>query len=243
MIGIAVLAFFLCVLNFVFWLVFLKKFKSLFSYDSMIDSAKIEVSKIIQNLNRATAQNIDIIEGKIKELKAATAEADRHIHVAKTELEKQKQAQQLQNIISDASVIARNPSKQTNTNVSSKRAVSAYNRISDGLKSENSVEVTEKGENFSRENSLFSDEKADSSEKIVDSSMGTRFTMDSNGVSVASIAKLGENVVVVDEPVKPKKNMNEKIKELYNMGYPEDYIAKTLNITTTEVRFAIEFDS
>ena len=108
MIGISVLAFFLIVLNIVFWFVFLRKFKKLFSTDDILYSTRAEVTRMIEDINRITARDIDLIESKLKQLKAAAADADRHISVAKSELDKKAKSWELQKTISQASIIAGN---------------------------------------------------------------------------------------------------------------------------------------
>ena len=65
---------------------------------------------------------------------------------------------------------------------------------------------------------------------------------DRSTTSRASIAKLAPNVTIVDDLVVPKKSVNQKIIELNNSGYPVEYIAKTLNITTSEVQFALDMN-
>lgn len=225
------------IINLVLWIVLIFKFKKLFSTDKILSSTNEEVTKMIERLNKVTSRNIDLIEAKLKELKVVSAEADRHIAIAKKELEKQTQENQFQKIISEASVIANSSASEKREIPNSKRVANEYTRISDGFKSEESISLTEKGKMAaSTQGELFGEEK------FVESSVGTKFTMDNTGASVASIAKLAPNVTIVDDLVVPKKSVNQKIIELNNSGYPVEYIAKTLNITTSEVQFALDMD-
>ena len=95
-VGIAVLAFLLCCLNLVLWLFFLRKFNRFFSTDKIIQNTKTEVDNIIRDLNRATERDMTIIDARLQEIKAASAEAERHILVAKNELDRQTRLSQYQ---------------------------------------------------------------------------------------------------------------------------------------------------
>ena len=76
-IGIAVLAFLLCCINLVLWLIFLRKFNRFFSTEKIIQNTRLEVENIMRDLNRATDRDMTIIEARLKEIKAAWAEAER----------------------------------------------------------------------------------------------------------------------------------------------------------------------
>ena len=73
---------FFCILNIVLWIFFLSRYKSFFSTDEIIESTREELDRMIADVNRNAGRNIDIIEDRIKELKAVVAEADRHIALA-----------------------------------------------------------------------------------------------------------------------------------------------------------------
>ena len=240
MIGIAVLAFFLIVLNIILWMVFLKKFKNLFSTDDIISSTRLEVKRMIEDVNRATVKDMDIIESQIKQLKSIIAEADRHVAMARSELERQSKAYNLQtytssemkkklDVVSQSEFQPRNPAST---------AVSAYSRISDGLKQDESYSITSEGSLYlNKESSQINEE---TKEKVISSPSGTQFTVYEEGASVAKIPQLGPKVTFADNPVKPKKDINQQIRELDEKGYSQEEIATQLQLTITEVQFSLD---
>lgn len=240
MIGIAVLAFFLIVLNIILWMVFLKKFKNLFSTDDIISSTRLEVKRMIEDVNRATVKDMDIIESQIKQLKSIIAEADRHVAMARFELERQSKAYNLQtytssemkkklDVVSQSEFQPRNPAST---------AVSAYSRISDGLKQDESYSITSEGSLYlNKESSQINEEPK---EKVISSPSGTQFTVYEEGASVAKIPQLGPKVTFADNPVKPKKDINQQIRELDEQGYSQEEIATQLKLTITEVQFSLD---
>lgn len=237
MIGIAVLAFFLCVLNILFWLVFLNKFKKLFSTEDIVSRTKMQVSKLIEDVNRITSRDIDLIESKIKQLRAAAADAERKIAVARSEIERQEKLSVYSSIVNNDD--KRFVSKPLKNDVE-------YSRLSDGLNSQNSYSLTDEGIQIAKSNykgELFPDNGSDADAHFVSSQTGTKFMVSNDGASVASIPKIGGNVIFSDNPVKPKKTLNEQIHELSEKGYTVEMIAKDLNLTTTEVQFSLDMDS
>src|SRR5574344_1219368 len=90
---------FICILNVIMWIIFANKFKKLFSTDDIIQNTRNELNKMLADVNRNADRNITLIDEKIKELKSVTAEADRHLKIAKLELEKNFIAEDFQSKI------------------------------------------------------------------------------------------------------------------------------------------------
>ena len=84
------IASFFCVLNLCLWVAFFIKFKKIFSTEDIIDSTRNELNRMIEDINRNADRNINLIQDKIKQLKIAVAEADRHVELARREIEAQK---------------------------------------------------------------------------------------------------------------------------------------------------------
>lgn len=241
MTGIVILAFLLCAINVIGWLIFLSKFKSLFNTDDIMNKTRTEIRGMIDDVNRVTAKNLDLIDSKIKQIKVTAADADRHISVAKFELDKQAKLSQYQAVIDNKISTPQNNGITADSmprKSYSERAVNAYERLSDGLSSVSSYSITNEGK---RALNAENDDLFETRENIqyVSSSAGTKFTVDHDGASVASIPKISPNITFVDEPVRPKKTINEQVKELSDKGYSVDLIAKELGITTIEVECAI----
>lgn len=248
MIGIAVLAFFLIIVNIIFWLVFLRKFKKLFSTDDILASTRSEMNEMIADVNRITSRDIDLIESKLKLLKAVAAEADRHaaiikseVETAKNELNRNFNSLNLQQTVSRASLIAGRQNFNSLSQPNTAGALKAYENISDGLKSTEVYSITKEGKRFlgTQQADLFDQGE----ETFINSPSGTKFTVNEEGTSVAAIPKIGPNVTFSDNPIKPKISLNEQIKNLSEQGFSVEEIAKKMNLTTTEVQFSLALDS
>lgn len=243
-VGIAILAFLLCCLNLVLWLFFLRKFNRFFSTDKIIQNTKTEVDNIIRDLNRATERDMTIIDARLQEIKAASAEAERHILVAKNELERQTKISQYQSALSSQNKNAQNvefASLSKKTEPKKQSEIKSFNNISDGLFSSNSYSITKEGQMALNggQQELFDQQ---TEEPYVNSPSGTKFSVDTQGTGFASIPKISPNIHFADDPIKPKKSINQQIKELSDKGYSIEMIARELNLTTTEVQFSLDMD-
>lgn len=69
----------LTVVNLILWLIFLIKFKSLFTTDDIIEKTRKEYDQLLTDVNRTALQNIDLIQMKIDELQSIIDVADRRL--------------------------------------------------------------------------------------------------------------------------------------------------------------------
>lgn len=83
----AVVLIFAVLFNISMWIVFFRKFNAFFSTDKIIEETNEKAKEIIKNINFNAGRNIDLIEDRIKQLKAVTAEAERRIIILKKELD------------------------------------------------------------------------------------------------------------------------------------------------------------
>ena len=244
MIVIFIAAFF-CVLNITLWITFFLKFKRIFSTEDIIASTRDEMDRMIADINHNAGRNIELIEDRIKQLKVIVAEADRHVEVARKELEAQKSVVSYQQKIDSASQNRKNPpSSFGNTGRAARQYLRNQNmNISAGLQSGNAYELTDEGNLHAREpqGDLFEQAEAEDSRRIV-SDAGTTFTVESDGSSYASVPVIGGNVSYADDPIQPQMTISEWIHNLYIAGHSVEEIAREVNRSTTEVQMAIDMD-
>ncbi len=244
MIVVFIAAFF-CVLNICLWITFFIKFTRLFSTDDIIASTRAQMERMINDINHNAGRNIEIIEDRIKQLKIVVAEADRHIELAKRELESQRANLSYQKKI-DSAISSK---KQAGVGYSTMdRAAMQYMRnqnISAALQSGNRYELTDEGSRHVNKNQgigdLFDLADSEQSRKIV-SENGTTFTVESDGSSYASVPVIGGNVTYADNPVVPQKKFGELVHDLYAAGHSVDEIARELNSSTTEVQLVLDME-
>ena len=72
------------------------------------------------------------------------------------------------------------------------------------------------------------------------SKSGTRFTVENDGSSYASVPVIGQNVTYADNPIQPKKKFRDLVRDLHLVGHSVEEIALELNSSTTEVQMVLD---
>ena len=211
----------LCIVNLILWVVFLSKFKKLFTAEDVIGSYKQELNRLLSDIDRHTARDVATIESASKELKAMIADADRHIAVAKTELERQEKTKTFQ---SKLTAKAQSGAKQT----MAQRAAGSYLRTAS--QGNDAFSVTNAGrQQLAEQGTLFDDVPPQAS-----SLPPTTFTVEQSGASYASVPVITPSVSFVDDPVHAKRAFGDRVKELSLRG------ESVLECSTTEVQFVLD---
>lgn len=242
MIVIFIAAFF-CVLNICLWCTFFLKFRKLFSTEDIIASTHEQIEEMINELNFNASRDIDIIEDRIKQLKAAVAEADRHVELSRKELEAQKANFNYYKKIESV----QRPSVPPVAPTTPVEGAARYLRnqgtdFSSGFQTSKSYELTAQGKAQVTDNKPLANEHAsdlfEASGQIV-SKTGTTFTVEDNGTSYTNIPVLGGNVRYADDPIRPEKSVNQMIRDLNAAGHSTEEIASELNRSITEVEMVL----
>ena len=76
----------ICLFNIAMWIVFLSKFKKLFSTDDIIAKARLELDEMLKEINRNADRNITLLEDKINQIKIVTQDAEKRINVLKNDI-------------------------------------------------------------------------------------------------------------------------------------------------------------
>ncbi|WP_296329056.1 hypothetical protein [uncultured Treponema sp.] len=241
------IASFFCVLNLCLWVAFFIKFKKIFSTEDIIDSTRNELNRMIEDINRNADRNINLIQDKIKQLKIAVAEADRHVELARREIEAQKAKVSYQQKI-DSAINSRKTSQSGGDFAGSGRAAQQYLRnqnISAGLQSANSYELTDEGNRHVHshlsQGDLF-EQAEDEDRRSIVSDSGTKFTVEADGSSYASVPVIGGNVSYADDPIQPKKSFSQLVRNLNMAGHSVEEIARELDSSITEVQLVLDMD-
>jgi len=219
---------FICFFNIVMWIIFISKFKKLFSTDEIIESTKEDMNHIVEDINRNTSRDITLIDDKIKELKAIIAEADRHISIARNELDKQTNTDIYKSRINSSRSAVKNQSPV-------KTAADRYLHSSAGIQPEMEFAVTNEGHNQISQAQI----EIPVQDTIVSPS-GTQFTVERDGSSYAQVPVIGPEVKFAENPIVQKADFNSQVIELYQKGFDVSHIARHLNRTTTEVQFVLD---
>ncbi|MCR5724571.1 MAG: hypothetical protein K6G80_05745 [Treponema sp.] len=220
--GVLFLAVAFCIINIALWVVFLSKFKKLFTADDIIADYQKELRGMTADVDQHASRTIALIEDSEKELRALIAEAERRIALARTELEKQEQSKALLQKLN-----AKKPAAASRrANPYGKDAEASYALTSAG-KRQSSAQV-----------SLFdsAQEEQDRPEVL----QPNLFTVDRNGSAYASVPVITPSVSFADNPIRPKKDFSEQVRELAAFGHSVEEIARVLERSTTEVQFILD---
>jgi hypothetical protein len=211
------------IFNIILWIIFIIKFKKLFSTDDIISKTRSEMNNMIIDINRNTERDISLIDDRTQKLKLIIAEADRHIALARAEEEKHASVQELHTAMNRA------PSVE-------KRAADTYKRVSGGVKprQEFAYEVTDTGmHDVSGQNTLFNE----------DTRAQTKVTAHEDGTSFSEVPVNTQKVFFSESPVMPKVDFSRQVTDLAATGLTVEQIAKKLSCSLSEVQMVLDMNN
>lgn len=255
----------ICVLNIIFWIIFLVKFKKLFSTESIIEKTREQLNQLVKDIDKSADRDIYLAEETSKRLKAAVADAEMKMQLF-TEA-----SERLRGMIGEADKINK-LSNQSNS------LFQDFNKIKKSPAMNKKNPVVPKTEPdpdatysvvASTQGNLFEDENE--AVKISLHSQETKITEE--GAAFKEIPLLITKVLDDEQPVKqtssntyappPGYNPNYqkpaevnvtakqkeksplpvRVKKLLLEGYAVDEIAAKLSCSITEVEFIIEMNN
>ena len=221
----------LCITNILLWIVFLLKFKSLFSTEDIIQKTRNELNKLVMDINNNTDRNITIYNESSKNLKKIIAEAENKVNFLENRIKLLNDEIHKNNL---ANVLQTNVSQKKKTSHKMQEVASAYKN--NGITSKSSFALTDAGKeitNNSVQKSLFDDNST------VDTVANV--TVNSDGTSYVGIPIVMPTVFATETPVQLKDDLKTRIVKLYEQGKSIEEIASELSCSTTEVQFVIDF--
>lgn len=248
----------LCLINIVLWIVFLIRFKKLFSTDKIIENTSEKMNKLVSDIDKTTKRDLFLSSEAEKRMKSLLEEAD-------TKMEMFKEAtQRLREMIAEADKIIRKiPSqspiyqnvqevqvkasanankqnqKQSNT---VRRNIDSY--LNNATRSENTKNINPDNAyeivRASEQAELFDEDTVASA--VHDSPM--QVTQEGAAFKEVPliITKVYEEIPQNNEG-KSKKNLSKQVQELYNNGKSVEEIANELSCSRTEVQLIIDMYS
>lgn len=168
---------------------------------------------MIRDANSNAGRNIELIEEKIKQVKAVAAEAERRVAMLRNELDMKQNSQSFQLQIQSVSSSPKK-SRSANSAVSSRSSAAKLDGPSSHTKG--GIITSRYGiENFGNsQKSLFEDERKEEKKPL--------FTVSEN-------------------PVGSKKDLKTQVKELNSMGIPAEEIAHRTGSSIQEVNLLLQF--
>ena len=221
---------FLCIFNVVMWMVFLWKFKKLFTTDNVIEETRVQYNNLIADMNKNTRNNIVVIEDRIRSLKALVSDAEKKIKIL-NDIEKKGYAlNEFHEAISGKK-----------SGVTEKKVVDAYKKSkgASNIELDSSVVLSGKARIKSDESegqgSLFDD-----GNRTIDTT--AKVNVNSKGESWAAVPVVVPKVFVPENPIPRKKDRMAQIVRMYDSGMTAEEIAEELSLTDMEVQFALSLE-
>lgn len=231
----AYIAIFLSLICIVLLAAILIKFKRLFSTEAIIEKTKVQMNKIVTDINNNANMCIELINNATKRTRTLMTESDQQIDDFK------EAAQILRDLISKVEQL--NKPSLTN-NLIYMDSLGLGNTKSQTKKDEvkPTKEDTEKpisnkgGYKLkaykSQQQSLFDQEIIENDNK------STQENKDTNEGDINLIPKIVTNIIPDNSST--SNLLDERVRKLYNSGFDVDEIAAKLSCSTSEVQFIIE---
>ena len=215
----------MCIINLVLWLIFFIKFKRLFTVDDEIQKARTQYELLINDVNRNTLQNINLIDSKIEELNELVKLADTKILLAQDEIQKSRN----ENILK--SRIAKSYSR---------KAPSVTNYAKTVIDQDSAFEVNLNVKKTRGRKKMQSELFDESENQIPVKKAANVHVVDSQGNAYGEVPVISPKIYMSENLIEPKRNFHEQVRQLVDLGYDVEHIASKLNKSTTEVQFIID---
>jgi|GEM_PF-752821 len=246
----------LILLNIILWFVFFIKFKNLFSVDNEIEKARNQFQLLLNDINRNTLENINLIDMKIDELNSLVDTVDRRLnaihteeffHSTKTDYLTQKNLSAYSSKVSKKTMpkeILNNESMQKEP--LKKKSSSSNSKSSKISKAKNDVLLDVIDQNAAYEISLSNTASRKKQNELFNENAKQKkkssqvHYVDSNGNGYGEVPLVSPKIFMAENPIQIKKSFNDQVNQLYNLGYTTEQIARELNKSTTEVQIVID---
>ena len=249
----AILVACICIINIILWVVFLVRFKKLFSTDKIINTTTEKMNKLVMEIDKATERNIFLTDASEKKIQKLLDEADKNMELFKeanrrlrdmiSEAEKVSKRSEIRSPIYEPvrEVIREEIKPQPKTERVVKKNIDAYLQNSRKvIDSESTFKVVDSVQQDLFEESKDERNKRPEQPKVDITDTVTTITED--GAAYKEVPLIITRVY--DEKPVPKenkkKNLTKAVQELYNNGLTVQQIANELSCSITEVQLIID---
>ncbi|MBQ5491319.1 MAG: hypothetical protein IIT68_04610 [Treponema sp.] len=239
--AVIIIATVLCFVNIILWTIFLNYFKNVSSPEKITERIRESLESLVRDLNNNAERDINLVEGKISELKAVAAEADRRVKILKDELDRTEQAALLSQSLEKAAysvkktVVVEIPE----TEEIPRKKTKATSKTSSRTRSTASLLPEDRYRNEQKQGNLFfsKDEGVGPAEQRALFSTPLEETQP----VMREIPVVNPPQYLADIPTEPKKDFKSQVIELNQKGYSDQQIASELGTSVQEVRLVLEF--
>lgn len=233
----------ICVINIVLWVIFLIRFKKLFSTDKIIENTREQINKLVADIDKTTKRDLFLSNEQTKKIQSMLDDADEKMKMFKEATQRLREmiaeADKINHMPTSKSPIYQNipevPASKSVKNTQRKKNIDAYVQNSNSGKNidpENVYEVVK-----SQEQDLFAE--TENSKPVKNSEI----TVTQDGAAYKEVPLIITKIYEeepVESPLEKKRNLPKRVKELFNEGYSVEEIANQLSCSRTEVELIIE---
>ena len=243
----AILVACICIINIILWVIFLVKFKKLFSTDKIIETTTEKMNRLVKDIDKATDRDLSLTRESEKRIRELLNEAEKNMELFR------EAGQRLREMIAEAERLTRKAETKSpiyNPNIEVIKAkptpaqpvrknIDAYIHNSSGYKKENQIDsestyrvtTPEQQELFTEESSI--------------TDTVTNVTQDGAAYKEVPliITKVYEEKPIDSENKNKKNNITKEVQELYNNGLTVEQIANRLSCSITEVQLIIDINT
>ena len=220
----------LSVINILLFFIFLLKFKSIFSTDSILEKTTKRVDKIIAELNENAQRDIDLVSSSSRKLQKQLDEAEMQMQLF------QEASQRLKDILAEVenksiqksfSIVENNSEIKSSNSINQKNQMSPLHKNYANAYSGNVNQNQQQPDLFSQE-----------SESVFIQNKDEVFVR-SDGAAYKEIP-LVVTKIIDEVPRNKNKDLRQNVIDLYNQGYSIEQITMELSCSVTEVQLIID---
>ena len=228
---LAYIAIILSVINIILMIIFLVRFKKLFSTDGIIEKTKAQMNKVIMDINNNANRDIELINETSRRIKALMNEADK-------KMDQFRQASDLlRNVIAEAEAAAKKNGRKTvyvqNERLAGITPVGKPNPYVNP----SAVYAAQ------TQQSLFDEESENTLAQQALLANSDEINVREDGAAYKQVPLIVTKVYE-DKPAgeedKSSKSINKKVEKLYEQGLSVEEIATELSCSISEVQFIID---
>lgn len=236
-----------CIINITLWIVFLVKFKKLFSTDSIIEKTRNQLNQLIKDIDKSADRDIFLAEETSKRLQNAVQEAEKKMNLFA------EASERLRDMIAEADRINKLSNKgnsifQETKPISNKKAVNKR-QINSYIKNQADIDPNAAYEiKKDSQGDLF--ESLDENVEIKIRSQEIKVTEDGAAfrevpvVNTKLYDETPKSTAVYENGIQERKDsLTSKVQKLFNEGFSNEEIASKLACSITEVDFIIDMNN
>ncbi|MBO4533048.1 MAG: hypothetical protein J5726_05050 [Treponema sp.] len=215
--------------NIILWIVFLVRFKNLFSTDGIIEKTEQKMNQFVHEIDLAADRDTYLAKETTNRIKSLLEEADRKMELFK------EATSRLRDMIAEADRI--NKGKSYINPALTKPKIDPDSAYEVNIKAE-------QGSLFDQSEPAKPEKKADTYKPPVKPIQKNETNVTEDGAAYHEIpliiTKVYDEEPKTMTPEEIKKNMNHLVRKMFDEGKSVEEIAKKLNCSITEIQFIID---